>query len=281
VTDAARGSAAALGALATWLSFRTAATPGGVEDLLPTLGRILLSVAVAWGLEAAFARARRRKERPVAWRGALLFGALLPAGAPLLQAAAGMAFGHVIAHEVLGRRDRGLVHPAVLGLAFLGLAFPGSPASATTWLPDPLPASWWSAAVQGAGSPLGSVAAAAILVASRAVVPWAMIGLPLGVGLAALWPGTGGVPPAAHLALGHLAFAGAFLAADPCSSPRTPVGLGMHGLLIGFLAVLLRTTDARRPEGTVAALLLASMLAPLVDRAVRSVARSAPAAADA
>ena len=71
-----------------------------------------------------------------------------------------------------------------------------------------------------------------------------------------------------HLVLGGFAFGVVFLATDPATSAITNPGRWIYGFLIGALAVVFRVANVAHPDGTVYAILLGSMAAPLIDYGV-------------
>ncbi len=68
-----------------------------------------------------------------------------------------------------------------------------------------------------------------------------------------------------HLVLGGFAFGAVFMATDPVTSCRTESGKYIYGLLIGFIAVLVRVLNPGYPEGMMLAILLLNLFAPLID----------------
>lgn len=64
---------------------------------------------------------------------------------------------------------------------------------------------------------------------------------------------------------GGLAFAGVFMATDPVTAARTKTGKWIYGLLIGAIAILIRTYNNGYPEGAMLAVLLMNAFAPLID----------------
>ena len=71
--------------------------------------------------------------------------------------------------------------------------------------------------------------------------------------------------PIDQLCYGGLAFAAVFMATDPVTASRTNVGKVIYGLLIGIVAVLIRTYNNGYPEGAMLAVLLMNAFAPLID----------------
>lgn len=76
------------------------------------------------------------------------------------------------------------------------------------------------------------------------------------------------LPPFDQLLYGGFAFAAVFMATDPVTAARTGVGKYIYGLLVGVVAVLIRTYNNGYPEGAMLAVLLANALAPLIDYCV-------------
>ena len=68
-----------------------------------------------------------------------------------------------------------------------------------------------------------------------------------------------------HLVLGGFAFGAVFMATDPVTGARTEGGKYIYGLLIGFVAVMVRVMDPGFPEGMMLAILFMNVFAPLID----------------
>ena len=68
-----------------------------------------------------------------------------------------------------------------------------------------------------------------------------------------------------HLISGGFAFGAVFMATDPVTSARTECGKWIFGLLIGFMAVVIRVLNPGYPEGMMLAILLMNAFAPLID----------------
>lgn len=259
----------------------------GVLELAP-LFLVALAVGALW--EWLFASLRGRELLPGLGALAALYTLLLPPELPLWQAALGMSFGVVVGKEILGGTGMHVVHPVVVALVFLSTAYPANMGGAVAYGAagdatllqvasaggaEALAAhgvGWWNAFVgtvpaNSAGlSPLGCCLGAAWLVVAR-VASWrVMAGALLGITVSALL--LGGLDPRWQLVLGSFAFGAVFLATDPASGTCTRAGRWLHGLLLGFLVVLIRTSGPGGQDGTVAALLLGSVLAPLIDQAV-------------
>ena len=74
--------------------------------------------------------------------------------------------------------------------------------------------------------------------------------------------------PVDQLIYGGFAFAAVFMATDPVTTARTNTGKYIYGLLIGVIAVLIRTYNNGYPEGAMLAVLLMNAFAPLIDYCV-------------
>ena len=261
----------------------------GAGFLLP----LLIAVAVTSRTWAElFARARGRSVDEGWFLSAWLYVLLLPATLPLHYAVLGFSFGAVFGSYVFGGTGRYVVNPALLGVAFISIAYPDL-VGPSRWLPGPETVSSWAlvagegveAAVSdgtswvalfigsetgalGTSSTLASLLGAAYLIARKlapaGIVAGALAGLLVAGGL------FGEIPALWHLALGSFAFALAFVATDPSTAPSSRAGCWAYGALFGVLVVVLRVADPTHPEATVSALLLASLCVPLIDHIANS-----------
>jgi Na+-transporting NADH:ubiquinone oxidoreductase subunit B len=68
-----------------------------------------------------------------------------------------------------------------------------------------------------------------------------------------------------HFVLGGWAFGVVFMATDPVSAAHTNTGRWIYGLLIGVLAILIRTINPAFPEGMMLAILFMNLFAALID----------------
>lgn len=71
-----------------------------------------------------------------------------------------------------------------------------------------------------------------------------------------------------HLLIGSFLFGMVFMATDPVTAAQTAKGKIIYGFLIGFLAILIRVLNPAYPEGTMLAILLMNVFAPLIDHYV-------------
>jgi len=73
------------------------------------------------------------------------------------------------------------------------------------------------------------------------------------------------LPPHFHLIMGGFAFGTVFMATDPVSASGTNTGKWIYGILIGVLAILIRTVNPAYPEGMMLAILFINVFAPFID----------------
>jgi Na+-transporting NADH:ubiquinone oxidoreductase subunit B len=272
----------------------------GALYFLPLFGVALVTGAL-W--ERVFAVLRKRRASTGLVLVAALFTLSLPPTLPLWQAVLGMSFGIVVGREIFGGTGRNVIHPALAGLAFLYFSYPAAMKGDGVWVAVAGYPGATALAVAAAGgleaiteagtswsqsffgripgalgqtSTVACLLGAAYLIHAR-VASWRiMLGALLGLSATALllgWTSSAAFPVARlpwywHLSLGSFAFGTIFLATDPVTSPATDAGRWIHGLLIGFLVVLIRAANPLHPEGTMLAILLGSIFAPLIDHGV-------------
>ncbi len=76
------------------------------------------------------------------------------------------------------------------------------------------------------------------------------------------------LPPEYNQVIGGFAFGAVFMATDPVSAAGTNTGKWIYGVLIGVLAVLIRTVNPAYPEGMMLAILFMNVFSPLIDHFV-------------
>ena len=67
-----------------------------------------------------------------------------------------------------------------------------------------------------------------------------------------------------HIAMGGMALGAVFMATDPVTSPTSPLGKVIYGILVAFIAILIRV-KANYPEGVLFAIIIMNMFTPMVD----------------
>lgn len=271
----------------------------GLLWALPVLATAIVTSLFWTGL---FSRVRGREASPSAPVAAVLLALALPAPIPLWQVVLGTSFAIVVGLEIFGGTGRNVVHPAVAGFLFLYFAYPASFSAPGAWVGFAdaeestllrTLAGHGFEAVETAGftlrrsalgiepGALGETSALACALGAgwlvlRGLASWRVLAggvAGLALTLVALGALSDGRPPLLlpwtwHLATGSFAFGLAFLATDPVTGAMTRGGRWAHGFLVGALAALVRALNPAHPEGTMMAVLLGSMLAPLVDHAV-------------
>lgn len=237
-------------------------------------------VSIAW--EVVFAALRRRPIDPGWTMASWLFVLLLPPRTPLWLAAVGMTFGAVLGKHIFGGTGRYITSPAVLAALFVYYAYPALFADVTIWhaageagiaaaMNEGM--SWWQVFSRGGSGLLGTGSALACAIgglwlaltgiASLRTFGGALLGLVLAATIATALGGT--FPAHWHFALGSFAFCWAFALTDPTTLPLTRTGRWLHGACFAVLVVLMREADPTHPEGTLFAVLLASLFVPLID----------------
>lgn len=240
----------------------------------------------------------------------ILYTLTMPPDIPLWLVAVGISFGVVIGKEIFGGTGMNFLNPALTGRAFLYFAYPGFMSGDSVWVAvdgysaaTPLAVSassgiagvldagytWWDAFIGfipgslGETSTLACLIGGAFLVMTR-IASWRIIaGVFLGMFATATlfnWIGSEHNPMFAmpwywHLVTGGFAFGMVYMATDPVSAASTNTGRWLFGLLIGFMAVMIRVVNPAFPEGMMLAILFANIFAPLFDYfVVKSYCRS-------
>lgn len=120
---------------------------------------------------------------------------------------------------------------------------------------------------------LGAILLIATGVASWRIMAGCLSGLFGMTLLINLFAGTNSAPylhmgPFWHLMIGGFAFGMVFMATDPVSSPSLPASKWIYGILIGVITVTIRVANPAYPEGTMLAILMMNVVAPLLDHVV-------------
>ena len=260
-----------------------------IAPLLLVVGTVSLFWAVL------FARIRGQPVDPGWLMTAWLFVLLIPADLSLLLAGLGISFAAVLGLHIFGGTGRYLVSPAALGALFVQFSYPnaGVVSVRTGWddiaariasgKDAILPEIADTASAAGAVPTLIACIAGAALLARAGVISWRLVmGGALGIALAATLAASLSEMPVAnigwqwHLALGPLPICLAFVITDPTTSSFTREGRWVHGLMFAFLLVAIRVLDPTHPDGSLFAVLLATLSVPLIDYLVvrRNVARA-------
>lgn len=258
--------------------------------------QLLICVLSCMAAEAAFTAMRKQpvslNDLSAIVTGAIL-GLSLPATAPWYVGFIGALVAMGIGKMVFGGLGMNIFNPAMVGRAFVMIAFAGDLAASgyvdvTAGVDIMSQATPLTAFKQaGAGTPLamlilgqtngslGETSALACILGGiylcfRRVASWeipvsVIVGTMIFAGLSNLL--NPDVPWTAlhHLMGGALLFGAVYIATDPVSSPLTPKGKWIYGLGIGALVMLLRLFSGY-PEGVMFAVLLMNALTPLINR---------------
>jgi electron transport complex protein RnfD len=223
----------------------------------------------------------------------IILGLSLPATAPWYVGVIASVVAIGIGKAIFGGLGMNLFNPAMVGRAFVMIAFAGVMAasgyeSTVTGIDaltqaTPLNAfkqmgistSLWDLFFGFTNGSLGETSALACLIGGaylciRRTASWE---IPAGVILAVLVMGgiadlTGPTPgwtAIHHLCSGSLLFGAFFIATDPVSSPLTAKGKFIFGAGVGFFIMVLRFFSGY-PEGVMFAVLLMNAVTPLINR---------------
>lgn len=226
-------------------------TEAAVQRLL--LLAAALSIVYAWAI--VFARSTRRPLGTGLPAFAMTFVVMLPAPVAWGGALLALSFGAVFGREIFG--GRGILPPALVGLAFAIFSFPTGGFEARGVLAPP--ADYLFA--------LSCLAGAALLLL-RGLLAWQIAA---GAVAGALLSGLLAGDPIwwSHPSLGAFAAGILFLAAAPESAVGGNGARWLHGIVVGALVVVIRLAHPDQPDGVVFAALLGALFAPLVDRVLR------------
>jgi len=104
-------------------------------------------------------------------------------------------------------------------------------------------------------------------IASWRIMLGAVIGTALTGMLMNLWGATPmmGIPWYYHFFIGSALFAIVFMATDPVTAASTNRGKWIYGIMIGFIAIVVRVLNPAYPEGWMLAIIFMNTFAPLID----------------
>ena len=253
--------------------------------------------------EVLFATIRKHEINEGFFVTSILFALILPPDIPLWQAAMGISFGVVIGKELFGGTGKNFLNPALAGRAFLFFAYAPNMSGDGVWTAiDGFSGATALSQISAAGLPaiatasgqeltlldaflghmqgsigetstLAILIGAAILLVTR-IASWRiMAGVCLGTIVFSLvfnMVGSDTNPMFAtpwywHFVLGGFAFGTVFMATDPVSASMTDAGKWVYGILIGFMAIMIRVANPAYPEGIMLAILFGNLFAPLID----------------
>lgn len=261
-------------------------------------------VATCLITEAVFLKVRKKDVRSL-WDGSaiitgLLLAMILPPSLSLELVIIGSVMAIALGKQVFGGLGYNVFNPALVGRAFLQIAFP---VAMTTWIPPaalkvntatfatplgnlkfltsitegsltPLKDLFWG----NTGGCLGETSSIALLMGAlfllfRGVIDWR---IPVGI-ISALVVFTGlfwlvspekYASPLFHVLAGGLLIGAFFMATDIVTSPITPLGSWIYAVGIGLLVGLIRLFGGF-PEGVMFSILFMNTFVPLLNRYTR------------
>lgn len=275
-----------------------------IYGFLAVLPKIIVSYVVGLGIEFVWAGWKGEEIQEGYLVSGLLIPLIIPIGCPLWMLALAVAFAVIFAKEIFGGTGMNIFNVSLVARAFLFFSYPSMMSGDAVWvakesifgLGNTLPDAFTCATPLGEigqattvdyslcdmilGFIPGSIgetsviaiAIGAVILIWTGVASWKiMVSVFAGGALtAALFSGLDmtPIPWYEHLVLGGFAFGAVFMATDPVTSTRTEQGKWVFGLLIGFIAVVVRVMNPGYPEGMMLAILFANLFAPLIDYCV-------------
>ena len=262
---------------------------------LKWLPLVIVTYVSGLGVEVLFAQIRKEEVAEGFFVTGFLIPMIMPPDVPLWIVAVATIFAVIFGKEVFGGTGYNFLNPALLARAFVFFAYPSVISGDQVWVSGadavtcatPLsfvmndhPEAVSSTAELFFGTIPGCIGetcklaillGAAILLFTQ-VADWRiMLSVFTGGYLtAAIFHVTGLCLVEAHdqLLMGGFMFGAVFMATDPVTAAHTRNGKYIYGLLIGILAILIRTLNKGYPEGMMLAILLMNIFAPLIDYCV-------------
>ncbi len=273
----------------------------GFLKLLPM---IIVSYLTGLGIEFIAAQIRGHEINEGYLVTGMLIPLIMPIDVPLWMVAISVAFAVILGKEVFGGTGMNILNPALTARAFLFFSYPGWMTGDKVWIEGlakngaldgfsgatplalakldgfaqmPSPMDMFIGTIPGS---VGETSTVAILIGAfillvTGVGSWRiMLSMTLGaLGLGLLLNATGGneytqIPAYYHLIMGGFAFGTVFMATDPVTAAQTNTGKFIYGALTGIMVVVIRVFNPAYPEGTMLAILLMNVMAPLIDHYV-------------
>ena len=273
----------------------------GFIKLLPM---IIVSYLVGLGIEFIAAQIRGHEISEGYLVTGMLIPLIMPVDVPLWMLAISVAFAVILGKEVFGGTGMNILNPALTARAFLFFSYPGRMSGDTVWIEGltkgggldgfsgatplalakldgfsqmPSAMEMFIGTIPGS---VGETSTVAILIGAfilllTGVGSWRiMLSMTLGaLGMGLLLNAVGGneytqIPAYYHLIMGGFAFGTVFMATDPVTAAQTNTGKYIYGALTGIMVVIIRVFNPAYPEGTMLAILLMNVMAPLIDHYV-------------
>jgi Na+-transporting NADH:ubiquinone oxidoreductase subunit B len=271
---------------------------------LKILPLIIVSYVVGLGIEFVVAQLRGHEINEGYLVTGMLIPLIMPVDVPLWMVAVSVAFAVIIGKEIFGGTGMNILNPALTARAFLFFSYPGWMTGDQVWIEgltkgtavdgfsgatplalakldefDRMPSvmDMFIGTIPGSvgeTSTLAIMIGALILIATgvgswRIMLSMTLGGL--GMGLLLNLVGTSEyaqLPGYYHLIMGGFAFGAVFMATDPVTAAQTNTGKWIYGALAGIMVVIIRVFNPAYPEGTMLAILLMNVFAPLIDHFV-------------
>ncbi|MCK5546833.1 MAG: RnfABCDGE type electron transport complex subunit D [Rhodospirillaceae bacterium] len=228
----------------------------GQDVALQRLALLVLLFAVAYGWNIVFTKQIGKTPEIYQFNFAILFSLLLPSPVGWGGAVLAASFGWVFGREIFGTKT--VLSPVIIALAFAIFSFPDGGYEARQIL----------SAASDQLLAISCLPGAAWLL-WKGVLSWrVVVGAMVGVAATILLMAGPESSWWSHFMLGTFAPGILFIAAAPESMPRSENARWVYGLMVGALIILIRTANPDQPDGVVFAVLLGSLFAPLVDRAL-------------
>uniref|UniRef100_A0A7V3ZXK6 Ion-translocating oxidoreductase complex subunit D n=1 Tax=candidate division WOR-3 bacterium TaxID=2052148 RepID=A0A7V3ZXK6_UNCW3 len=222
----------------------------------------------------------------------LLLALTLPPKYPLWEAALGSAFAIVFGKQFFGGIGQNIFNPALVGRAFLVAAFP---VDTTTWVPTRFmnPDAFTGATplaifkftktttpykdlfLGNVAGCMGETSALLIIIGGILLIIKGYVDYRLPLSYLLSVAVFGGIlwvlnpqnypDPLFHILAGGLMLGAFYMITDMVTSPITPRGRVIYGIIAGFLVVLIRLF-AGYPEGVMFSILIANTIRPWIDR---------------
>ena len=276
----------------------------GAIKVLPL---VVISYGVGLGVEFVFAAINKHAIQEGFLVSGMLIPLIVPVDIPWAMLAVAVVFAVVIGKEVFGGTGMNILNVALVTRAFLFFAYPTKMSGDKVWINTSLEEGEQLVDGFSGATPLGdavkggvdaipsimesviglipgsigetsiiAIGIGAILLLVTGIASWRIMLSTFvgGFAMAVLFNVVAGdnvfmqVTPIHQLVLGGFAFGAVFMATDPVTGTQTNAGKWVYGLLIGFLAILIRVANPAYPEGVMLAILIGNVTAPLIDHVV-------------
>ena len=259
---------------------------------LKWLPLVIVTYVSGLGVEVLFSQIRKEEVAEGFFVTGFLIPMIMPPDMPLWIVAVATIFAVIFGKEVFGGTGYNFLNPALLARAFVFFAYPSVISGDKVWIsgadavtgatslalvmnghPEAMPTTWelFLGTIPGCIGETCKIAillGAAILLFTQ-VADWRiMLSVFVGGYVTAVicrWTGLCPIASYDQLLMGGFMFGAVFMATDPVTAAHTRDGKYIYGLLIGILAILIRTLNKGYPEGMMLAILLMNIFAPLID----------------